>query len=906
MIPQRHLVSGMILLLIIGASGTSTWAQRPSRRSADAGRLKDQLTPILELSEAELLRLIPDRAGFHFVGCPNCTGGTQEGQLDWTLDRPDEVFCRYCRMQFPNEKFPENQVVRVVNPRGEVQEYPCWESPDPPPKSGWKVIDPDPKRGARYFFRAKGWFLAREYFAGAAAELSVLYAQTGDRSYARRAALIIDRFAQVYPGYCVHYDVPFTPKHLFSGSQRHPFPVSDYRAAKWSWWAYLDIPESLIQAYGRIRSSGEIDAEMTRRIENDFFRASVEFVRGFPPGRSNMDPKLIGGLVAAGKVLNEPEYMHDAVARIDALAEGQFYSDGMWREGTLSYHNQSVGGLLLLADSLKGYTDPPNYRHPRDGSRFDDLNLLDRFPLLAKARALPGRLRYPDGRVVAIHDTWAGRIEGPATTAAGPDLLSGYGHARLGMGRGDDQTQAHLHFSGGYGHQHQDLLSLTVFARGAERLSDLGYTHTRYRVWGESTLSHNTVMVDGREQATGSARKPNDGALRLFVPDGESLQIVEAAAPRVYPETTSDYRRMLVLVETEPNRSYVLDVFRVVGGKLHEYVLAGDADHDGAVDADLPSTRFGDTLLPPGVRFRLPIGESVPGDAEGRNIAYAFVRDVARMHPSGGWTARFTSEAPTSGELRIHGLSEPGTEIFKGRGPSIRRAGSDDADLDRFTMPMLIERREGQDLSSTFAHVFEPTVGQPVLRSVERLTPDEGNPVDVVVRVAWEGGVDTLLIATDPAGSTVRHGDHALQGRVGFIRERAGKIERMTLIGGTRLSSGGSQLDGQGIVRGQVVGVLRKAKGAAVDGLVVEGPLPNADILKGRTVVVSDPEGFTQGHEVTGVADYEGKPVIVLVDDPAIEIDGEGMSRQSYFPSRTWPGGNRFEIATMATRKAIP
>ena len=70
----------------------------------------------MRLSDAELVRWIPDRSGFRFVGCPNCKAGTQEGQLSWTFDRPDEVFCRYCQMRFPNEKFPENQVIRVTNP----------------------------------------------------------------------------------------------------------------------------------------------------------------------------------------------------------------------------------------------------------------------------------------------------------------------------------------------------------------------------------------------------------------------------------------------------------------------------------------------------------------------------------------------------------------------------------------------------------------------------------------------------------------------------------------------------------------------------------------------------------------------------------------------------------------------
>lgn len=903
---QRYgLRIGLAVFLLVGAPWAASWSQSTPRRDAETDGPRGRVAAVLRLSEPELLRLIPDRSGLNFVGCPNCDGGTQEQQLDgWSLDHPDEVQCRYCRMRFPNEKFPENQVVRVVNPRGEVQEYPCWESPDPPPPSGWKVVEPVPGRGARYFFRAKAWFLAREYFSRAASELAMLYSRTGDRTYARRAALIIDRFAQVYPGYCAHYDVPFTPKHIFPGSQKHPFPVSSFRAAKWSWWAYMDIPETLIQAYGRIKPSGEVDAAMARRIEDDFFRASIDFVRGYPAGQGNMDPTLIAGLIAAGQVLNEPEYIHEAVSRTERLAEGQFYSDGMWSEGTPSYHRQSLGGLLKLAGALKGYSDPPGYRHPKDGRRFDALDLNEHFPLLAKARAISERLRYPDGRVVAIHDTWAQHDKGPATAATAPDLLPAYGHARLGTGRGDDQIQAHLHFSGGYGHQHDDLLSMTLFARGAERLSDVGYTHTRYRVWTLSTLSHNTVMVDGREQAAGSSRRPNDGALQLYVPNEDDLQIAEASAPRAYPGITSEYRRMLILVEIEPGRTYVLDVFRIVGGSRHEYILAGDANHDGAVDVDLPMARSGETLLPAEVKFRLPTGESVPGDAEGHNLAYAFVRDVSSARATGPWTARFTSKAPTEGDLRIHRLAEPGSEVLQGRAPSLRRAESDDSKLDQFTMPMLIERREGAGLSSTFATVLEPTDGRPFLRSVERPTPDEGKPGDLVVKVGWEGGTDTLLIAAHPAGSTIRLGEIVMQGRVGFVRERAGAAERMMLVGGTRLAAGGTEIKGRGIVRGQVVGTLRKARGAAVDGLIVDGPLPDAGLVKGRTVVVSDAEGFTQGHEVADVGRHDGKPVLILADDPAFEIDGEGRSRHSYFPSRSWSGVNRFEIATVERHSA--
>jgi hypothetical protein len=896
---------GTFSAIVAGVLAGAAQAQpRAGRRGETTEGLRRRVEPVLRLSEADLLRAIPDRSGFNFVGCPNCKGGTQEGQLAWTPDRPEEVYCRYCAMRFPNERFPENRVLRVKNPRGEVQEYPCWESPDPPPRVTRSLRQTaGPGEGYRYFFRAKAWFLAREHYARAASDLAALYERTGDRTHARRAALILDRFARVYPGYCVRHDLPFVQKHVFPGDQGHPFPVSDYRAARWSWWAYMDIPDDLIRAYEAIRPSGELDDAMKRRIEDDFFRASVAFVRGFKPLYGNMDPTLLRGMIVAGRVLGEPDHIHEAVARIDRLVGRQFFADGMWREGTLSYHRQTLGGLLRLIALLEGYSDPPGYRHPGDGTHLENLNLAGRFPILEKARSIPGQLQYPNGRAVVVHDTWPSDRGGSPPKPTGPLLLPAYGHARLGRGLGDDQVEVHLHFSGGYGHQHDDLLSLTLFARGAERLGDIGYTHTKYRTWAESTLAHSTVMVDGREQQRGSEAEPSDGNLVLYVPGDATFQAVEASAPRAYPDVTRDYRRLLALVAIGPDRAYVMDVFRVEGGDRHEYTLVGDADHDGTLETGLARSRAGDTLLPDGVKVRMPTGESVAGDAEGHNLAYAFVRDVWRARPTTTWSATFQSAASPRGAVRVHSMVETPTEAILARAPSLRRAGSDDSLLDRFTMPMLIGRREseGAELSSTFVSVLEPFAEEPFLRGVERLPLDEGLPGDLALKVVWEGGTDTLLIAGDAAGSSLRSGDLTMQGRLGFVRVRGGKVERMTLVGGTRLAKGPVRLMGAGFLRGAVVGTLRKARGDAVDGLVVDGPLPSAEQVRGQTLVVSEGAGFARGHLVADLSEQAGRPVVVLADDPGFEVDAAGTRRHAFFPGRSWSGPDRFEIATVST-----
>ena len=72
----------------------------------EIARLKRRVRPVMALSEAEMVALIPDKTGFRFVGCPHCDAGAQEGQLRWTIRDPHRVQCRYCEMVFPNEQYP--------------------------------------------------------------------------------------------------------------------------------------------------------------------------------------------------------------------------------------------------------------------------------------------------------------------------------------------------------------------------------------------------------------------------------------------------------------------------------------------------------------------------------------------------------------------------------------------------------------------------------------------------------------------------------------------------------------------------------------------------------------------------------------------------------------------------------
>ena len=66
------------------------------------------------------------------------------------------------------------------------------------------------------------------------------------------------------------------------------------------------------------------------------------------------------------------------------------------------------------------------------------------------------------------------------------------------------------------GHRHEDKLNVVMWANGRELLFDNGggpYDSSIWRTWGQSTYSHNTVIVDGLDQEGG------DGSVAVTDPD---------------------------------------------------------------------------------------------------------------------------------------------------------------------------------------------------------------------------------------------------------------------------------------------------------------------------------------------------------------------------------------------------
>ncbi|MSS72493.1 MAG: hypothetical protein EXS64_13520 [Candidatus Latescibacteria bacterium] len=845
--------------------------------------LKQATASLMAIGEAEMVALVPDRTGFLFMGCPDCDEGTQEGQLIWSVAPPYHVRCKYCGMVYPNEKYPEDRVLRVKNPAGVEVEYPYWED----------------ETGYRYFFSARGWRAARTYLSSQAQDLGELCQATGDRRYARRAALILDAFARHYPGFLVSRDWPHQPKGF---ALEPPYPNG---GGKWGRWQSDEMPTNLVFAYDAIYASGELErlskesgADVKARIENDFFRGAIRQDGFRGPTYGNASPRIYEGYAAIGRVIGDPALVHEAARRSRGIFERMFFLDGFWCEGSVGYHEMTMHGMQRVFDALRGYSDPPDYVDPEDGGRFDGLDLERDISIIRRAKRIAEVFRYPDGRELPTHDNHAHPTPIDAPERAVSTLLAGIGHAWLGRGAGEEQVHLHLHFSGGYGHEHADSLDISLFAKGHELLSDLGYTHTRHRAWSTSTLCHNTVSIDEQRQYTRGDQGPSDGQLLAFETAFDPVQWMEASGERAYPGLARVYRRMVMLVDAGEGEVYVADLFRVEGGSNHDWALHGSADHDGTGEVSVSLASFGEHLLP-GVRVRYPEGEADRGEAEGRNPDYAFFQNVARGEVEGGAMVTFTVPDKAVG-VRTHLPGQKGAEVFLGDAISFRRAEENDALLDRCRMPIFLLRSEGPaPLVSRVVAVHEPYRGHPFVEGVHLETPPDGEG-GVVLKVQHHGVTDHIVHRVKMERDPLVIGPIMLRGEVGFVRERDGVPETMGIWGGSELRWRDWTLTGSGAYEGDVLSTLRLEAGDEYDALVVAGEdLPGGEVLKGATTVVAFGDGSTRGYRVLVVKRVGGRTHVALEDDPGFVVEGEGM-RHLFFPLREIAGPVTYRIRTSA------
>ena len=364
---------------------------------------------------------------------------------------------------------------------------------------------------------------------------------------------------------------------------------------------------------------------------------------------------------------------------------------------------------------------------------------------------------------------------------SGCGLFGQKGLGILRQGAGPTAQALLLRFGPSLNHGHRDDLNLNFYARGYELTYDIGYalgsTHTQVG-WARQTASHNLVVVNECSQDDGGGG--SGGSLNLFA-DLPGLKLIEASSESSYAaQGVTLYRRTLALVGG-PSGGYALDLFRVKGGRQHDYLLHALADRAEVAGVQLGDEEpgslagtnvcWGDQQLNDGDMTghpNQPYWSPPPGNG------YGFLTKPRRGQADGAWSAQWPVDG-TNG-IRLFMAAQPGTEVITALAPGLYPK-----------LPKaryVIARRKGPDLESQFAAVIEPNDGNSRMKSVERLsvTGSAGGIPPLALKITRHDGATDLVYSS--ADTAVRRaGDFTFAGRFIHAQLKDGKLLALSLIG---------------------------------------------------------------------------------------------------------------------------
>ena len=377
------------------------------------------------------------------------------------------------------------------------------------------------------------------------------YAITGEAKYAEFAALVLRGYAQRYSRYPLHGNTRWNLvwKWVAGG---HLFEQTLSEAST--------LATRIAPAFDLVYDAACVTEADRKQISRGLILPMLKTVDKYKAGVVNWQTWHNAAMFTGGAAIGQVKWMRKAVhgeswfsvlGRTMSLVENvrerslkragngflfqlehSVTADGMWYENSWGYHFYALHALVIQAEAARRvgvdlwshprlkpmFTLPAFYTMP-DGSlpRFADdvgTRATGRAALMTPAYAayrdtalLPLLPSKPDWDTVLYGGTVARRAL-PALTSR---VFEGAGHAVLRSGgEGGLTTAVTFGRHGGY-HGHFDKLSFVLFAFGAElgvdpgRAKSQAYRLPIHRNWYKATLSHNTVLVDGRSQkgATG-------------------------------------------------------------------------------------------------------------------------------------------------------------------------------------------------------------------------------------------------------------------------------------------------------------------------------------------------------------------------------------------------------------------
>ena len=507
--------------------------------------------------------------------------------------------------------------------------------------------------------------------SAAARDCGIAYQLTGERAYADWARAVLLDYARKYAGYRWHTRMGETGK-PGKGAARLASQVLDEAVCL----------IGFLEGYDAIR--GDLPAEDRQRIEDGFIRPSVATVLSENAKWSNHECWHLAAYGMAGLALGDEALVNKALnsrhGANNQLKHGVL-SDGCWWEMAMHYHFYTIDAFLPFYRALAnlGCRPPDAYRRM----------FLAPFGQLG-----------PDGRFAAINDSWErrfrpgdyphdyelayawwgddlfgwwvnqqprknpnyalwGRTGRPSAKvefasrrydASGLAILRTRTPGFAGKTVGDMPDNCLMMDYGPHGmwHGHPDKLHLTFWGHGtllAEDPGCMGYGNPLHWGWYKSTLAHNTIRIDGRNQ------KPSEGKLLGWTDRGGMVAVAADAGPIADGVTA---RRMSALAN-----DVLLDYLWVESADEHQYewTFHGQGELSTSVAAE-PVTG-----IPPRTTKLEKYGKDWSGED-----SWSWVDKPTKGAHEGVWTATWTVDGAPA--LRLVQRS-PAGELWTGIGGAL-------------------------------------------------------------------------------------------------------------------------------------------------------------------------------------------------------------------------------------------
>ncbi len=387
----------------------------------------------------------------------------------------------------------------------------------------------------------------------------------------------------------------------------------------------------------------------------------------------------------------------------------------------------------------------------------------------------------PEARDVLSRDPHAGHW---------PNLLlehGGIGILRLRHPDGRDRAAVAHHFISQPFHRHDDFMDVQWVAFNRPWLFDLGYPANHQTCWyweGQWTVHNRGHICNGAdEDVIGSGRctffldTPQVSALATEGVEGFFQEW------RYWTPQEKFHRRLLVLIPTVGEGLALVDLYQLRGGTEHWRTLLGPQGRvhvEGVKMHSRPGTAAG-ADIPRNARDRVPASRH----------ALTLIDQIREGNPGENWKATYTCRDASQYKLDIHAVGSPaGLQLQTGRGTHPLTAPDESPYV---FSPLLLSRKTSPDQVSWFNLVMEPHIGQPTIREVSALVPEDAGCVDARgIRLTLSDQTRITVLwnpAADPTTQTVFAGNIQLQGMWGFIREEPGRTPWISIAAGGALST---------------------------------------------------------------------------------------------------------------------